>query len=179
MERFLVLVINWVNGGGFKLHPKCKKEIYFSHLYGNTLNLDKALAMSTLLNGEFNYTPLNYKGLSKFGFEFHIGGLSELITSLNNQLQWMYANDGMCNGTNRVMHEAILYRLDTWCLTDMEKYNYISLIVAWKRALTYIQEINKLTKNKVHRSYVNRSLFFELDTFLKLTEFILEEELHE
>lgn len=143
------------------------------------LNLDKALAMSGLLVGELRYTSLSYKGLSKFKYEFHISSLSDLLTSLNTQLHWMFDNDGVCNNTNRVMQEATTYRLDTWCLSGMENHNYISLIVAWKRALVYIQEINKLTKSGVHRNYVNRTLFFELDTFLKLTEFILEEELHE
>ena len=143
------------------------------------VNLDKALAMSSMLNGDIEYTIISYDVLKRFKYTFYTSSLAELLSSLKHQLDWISCHDGLCNSTNRQMQEMVLYRLDTWCLVGMESHNYISLIVAWKRALVYIQEIDKLVRDEVHRNYINRTLFFELDTFLKLTEFILEEVLHE
>lgn len=143
------------------------------------VNLDKALAMSSILNGDIEYTIISYDVLKRFKYTFYTSSLAELLSSLKHQLDWISCHDGLCNSTNRQMQEMVLYRLDTWCLVGMESHNYISLIVAWKRALVYIQEIDKLVRDEVHRNYINRTLFFELDTFLKLTEFILEEVLHE
>lgn len=142
-------------------------------LQSDLLNIDKCVELATTFDLLIP-SDTGYNILKKYHIPFHTSSLANLLASLKFQLEWIIENKGNCNSTGRAVTTPIVYRLDIWCLDGIETFNYINIIKGWKSALWYIIEISKLIENNAHKKYISKSLFFELDTFIKLSSFLIE-----
>jgi hypothetical protein len=157
------------------LQPKHKDvsehQKYLDILHSDGLYIDKCMGVSDLLNG-IVVENVSYATMRERYIISYVENLASLITSLKTHHSSLLAT-GNCNISPAC--DSVEYRLDVWVMDDIALYGYIGIIEGWKIALWYITEISSLTKTKIHRNYVSRSLYKELDTFLSLTEFLIRE----
>lgn len=152
---------------------KIRKSI-LTVLHSDMSRLDKC----NIINNNlflFNNTKIDYKKLEKYYIEFYVLNLAQLVINLKLQLQWMYDNDGYCNPSFTLNNELNKYQLSTWCIADNNKINFINLRHAWFICLEVINKINNYSNKTDNLNYLNKCFVYELDTFIKISIFLLEE----
>jgi hypothetical protein len=180
MIKTLIKMVNWLNGGEFKLYELDKRLRYFEILDDlNLSNLEKCLRMSDMLTCGVTYTSYGYDILNQHYLSLNVISLASLLDSLQSHRDWLNTHDGYCYPNTMHPSNESNYLLGLWALDGMDKYNYINLLVGWERAGKIINSISKYSYDNVWLSYVNRAMHIELTAYLKLSKFILEVIVHE